>query len=819
MKKIAILGMALALVAAGCGGGEGDQAENEPTSTTANPNDEQVLSGEPSDNNDETTRSTAISAVWVPSSLALSEFIEVELAEDGIDLAVTEQNATYDEIETKAQAALNNGEAVLVPATIGARLAGAGAGVAARLFESSDAADAVSQLGVWLLAPPEKNEEVSFQPGEPAVRTVAVELAQPGPSSGADINVVGEVLTIAGEEADAVLDSKIQTAVFETGAAVVQELAEKYGTRAGGSVGARTIAKAAGPVASVLDFMYTMYQFEEAASEMIEAESRARSSSYETGMTAVAMLSDAHRRLCALKTPLNSGNLDPADAQELIDGLTRSARRAVGVGNQTVTDMNEFGDEANAAQIAQLIESRNATLLAKIIEMTNLATERAELVSSSTIVSGPITSALTSVLSNESANQAIGGALQVLFGNPEPGNQSVHSNGVLTVQSAGNTDIIRNGQFTFEPGDGGPGMDTLFPCGAGNDGLILCGASAPDQGQFVVVLTEFDGPLPTGPTDRYYQYGVVFDRNDDPIDNYRAGSSFPSDTWDNTDYWVEIAGGPAGMSLTVTDATTSSRVETGARAVISGNTLVVLMPLAEIGGGPNDPAVPFRSTSFWHVGDFGLDPPNEFNIDALPAVGMSLALPGETVLLTGPSGSPRPLFDEKRLNDTLDSIAAGLSGFQPETPSVDDPAVLNNEDACWASAQVFGDPTELGRGQLAFSYAGTLVNIRVTVHDSESAARGSARFRHLSVNSGCRDALISSVGGADDVLTETTFEDSRGSVRRTNFTIDGNPFESMSGAFYHGELTVRYSLTGLGDTSMVAEQILSAVQDALDPDS
>jgi len=115
---------------------------------------------------------------------------------------------------------------------------------------------------------------------------------------------------------------------------------------------------------------------------------------------------------------------------------------------------------------------------------------------------------------------------------------------------------------------------------------------------------------------------------------------------------------------------------------------------------------------------------------------------------------------------------------------------------------------------VAFSYNGTLIDLRVTIHESESSARGAVRFRHLTVNGDCGDALIASAAGSTDVTRMTTIETAYGSVIRRDFTSQGTPFEATSGAFHQGEVTVRYSVIGQGDTSMVADQVFEAVDNA-----
>lgn len=800
--------VALSLIASACGGGSSNTSEPTSTTAAANGNDEQVLSGD--DGSDDSA--VSVTGIWVPSALAMVEFVEFELAEDNIRLDVIEGEANYDAIEADATAALEDGLAVLVPSTIGARLVSEGATTHARLFESDDPEAAASQLGLWLVAQPSVADGAATSSFEADVQTVAADLGQ-ATNTNADIDVAGEVLTIAGEELDAVADSYVQTKKFEAGAAVVREIANKYGTRAGASVGARTVAKAAGPVGAVLDFMYTMYQFEEAASEMIEAESNARIAAYDTGMTAVAMLSDAHRRLCALEAPVISGDIEPKDSQELVDRMFSSARTAVRVGNASATDLENLGDADAAAQIRQLIEARDATVQAKIAELTSLIAERGAR-PAQVFVSDTVTSILDPILDAESRDRAIAGALDKIFSDPEPGNESMHSNGTLRVISAGETDIIRHGQFWYAPGIGGPGLDELFPCGASKNTTTLCDGPPSDATNYTVVLTSFGSSIAQGPTDRIYQYGVVFDRDGVESGNYRARPPFRYDTYDNTDLWVEVTGGPDGLGLNILDATDFSKVPTGGRVVVRGAAIAVFIPQTIFPSSPYSPAVPYRSTAFWHLGDFGIDPPHEFNIDASPIVHQPLAMPSEIVKLNGPGTSSGIDFDRGPMTRLYDAIGGGLAGFSAEPMSPDDPSALADTPECWAAHHFRDDPTELGTMQSDYTYNGALISIQVTTHDSESAARGGARFRHSHTNGICRDALISGVIGSDAITNTTRFANDHGSVIVSGFEANGTAFESTSGAFHHGPHTVRYSVVGAGDTSMVSDHVLDAVNDA-----
>jgi hypothetical protein len=806
--KILIALLTVALIASSCAGGSGTEEPSVgETTTEPDAKDDEVLSGNQGGSGD--TTSGRITAVWVPSSVGLADFVEIALEEAGIEVLVIEDKAVYSATEAMATAALRDGQAALVPSTIGARLVEAGATVHATLFESDDPTEATSQLGLWLVADLTANNEAATTRAEELV----VDLAQTSTTS-AHVDAIGETLEFVSDEADALADSKRQSLVFDTTGAIVEELAGAYGRRAGASVGIRTVAKVAGPVASVLDFLWTMRDFTIKAMDAIDAESQARISAYDQGMTAVAMLSDAHTRLCALEAPIITGELSQTNAEEIIDLMSRAGRRAVTLANATVQQLEDFGDDTNAAQIAQLVEARDDQLQKKLVEMLRLVRDRAA-EPAVVIVSEPVTSILSPVISKASTDSEIAKALDGIFSPPNPANETTHSNGLLKSTSDGETDIFRHGQLWVATSPGGPGLNTLFPCGTGDGVTVVCGDSPADTGVFTVVVAEYGAAVPLGPTDKLYQYGFVFDTTGDPADNYLAGPSFPNDVFDNTDTWYEVNGGPGGLSLKVTDASTFASLPSGARAAMRGSAIAVFIPQDEIGGGPDHPAVPYRATAFWHLGDFGINPPNEYNLDADPPVHQPLFLPSEIVKLDGPSSAGGPPFDPARIDGTRNALASGFAMFTPQTPAADDPSVLAEEDACWANQWFADEPTQLGERRLSFAYDTSLIDIRITEHDSDSAARGSARFRNFGESVRCRHALLTSATGSVDLVDMTIFESNHGSFVRTDLDLGGSPLQSSSGAFNHGQVTIRFSVTGSGDTTMVTDEVIRVVDDYL----
>lgn len=161
-------------------------------------------------------------------------------------------------------------------------------------------------------------------------------------------------------------------------------------------------------------------------------------------------------------------------------------------------------------------------------------------------------------------------------------------------------------------------------CGPHGDAWVVCAdpASALDDGELIAMVSVMQAPVPTADPTNLYQYGWVFDHDDDPSNNYRAPAQFPADTFDNTDLWFQLLYNPdSGWTLEVIDARDGelSALPSRARVIIRDDHLVLLIPRDEL-----DAIHPHRFTSFRHLGDFGMVPPFDFNIDAEPSVASGL---------------------------------------------------------------------------------------------------------------------------------------------------------------------------------------------------
>lgn len=163
---------------------------------------------------------------------------------------------------------------------------------------------------------------------------------------------------------------------------------------------------------------------------------------------------------------------------------------------------------------------------------------------------------------------------------------------------------------TFKPGSGGTAIAAPdFPCGAGPNGYTVCPSmpASMDEGDyfFAYLSTEADIPLSS---DRFITYGFVFDGDGNPNNNYVPHPSFPDDYFKDTDRWYTLDYDPVtGWTLVCRDATNSviTEVPTAARAIIRGNSVMLVVPSSEFAAA--EPS--YRVTAFTHTGDYGAPPP------------------------------------------------------------------------------------------------------------------------------------------------------------------------------------------------------------------
>lgn len=166
---------------------------------------------------------------------------------------------------------------------------------------------------------------------------------------------------------------------------------------------------------------------------------------------------------------------------------------------------------------------------------------------------------------------------------------------------------------------------SILSCGANDWGHTVCPtpAALPLEGDFVVLSTVMGGDVPLADPANRYIYSFVFDADNVSANNYRAPARYPKDFYDDTDRWYEASWVPGGawvLTAKTARGGTVTQVPTAARLVLSGDTIFFIAPRSEF-----DVAKPrWRFTAFRHKGDYGLNPPYDWNGDVEPPVGMPL---------------------------------------------------------------------------------------------------------------------------------------------------------------------------------------------------
>ena len=269
------------------------------------------------------------------------------------------------------------------------------------------------------------------------------------------------------------------------------------------------------------------------------------------------------------------------------------------------------------------------------------------------------------------------------------GNQVSHSDGQQAKPAAGATDITGINTFYADIEDSAADElfgNTDFPCGPGEFGFTVCGQSSFPAGRAFVIGVTYDDDIVIQDPLNIYQYGFVFDSDGDTTNNYEASESFPNDFFDGTDIFYVLAYTPqTGWELTGTDVRGERRdIATGARAVIRGDSIMMLVPASEI-----DLEQPsYRLTAFRHTGDFGLNPPNDWDADVVPPVDQPLIQFGEQLIKISFEDGRRELGRLEDLNRIQNFYSSYNQAFADQNtdflfeslhPAVYD---LYGEDAC-----------------------------------------------------------------------------------------------------------------------------------------
>jgi hypothetical protein len=177
----------------------------------------------------------------------------------------------------------------------------------------------------------------------------------------------------------------------------------------------------------------------------------------------------------------------------------------------------------------------------------------------------------------------------------------------------------------LDSSDGGPEGAT-FPPGAGAEGFTVAAApGAPlTEGEYCVFWLSVQAAIPLAEPTQRFTYAFVADGDANPANNWVPAPAFPDDFFAGTDRWYELDYTPAtGWALrcrAVGPGNTLTTVASAARAILAGDTLLLLVPRGEFALA----TPPFRASTFAHLGDFGQNPPFTWSGDPTPPVAEGL---------------------------------------------------------------------------------------------------------------------------------------------------------------------------------------------------
>jgi hypothetical protein len=212
-----------------------------------------------------------------------------------------------------------------------------------------------------------------------------------------------------------------------------------------------------------------------------------------------------------------------------------------------------------------------------------------------------------------------------------------------------------------------------YPCGPGINGWTLCATQAAlEPGPYVIIVNVLEGDVPRNDPGRIYQYGFVFDADDDESNNYVPSPPFTNDFFRDTDWWCEARyDASSGWTLAATDARDGNflNVQTNARLIIDGNTMTLVVPASELSAD----LPTYRVTAFSHSGDFGQNPPHDWEGDVEAPVDQPLREIEEVTTdpgaggnggggSGGPGGSPASGDGASGCDCQTVSLSAGSTG-------------------------------------------------------------------------------------------------------------------------------------------------------------
>lgn len=136
---------------------------------------------------------------------------------------------------------------------------------------------------------------------------------------------------------------------------------------------------------------------------------------------------------------------------------------------------------------------------------------------------------------------------------------------------------------------------------------LICPKDAADlvPGKVWFLVMKLDAPIPMDDETTHYTYSFVVDKDGDPANNFQAQSPFDWDYYQNTDRWYELTWKPDlgawGINISDIGSSVYNTAESNARALITGDVIVMLIPGEEI---LTSDGIHVRFTAFGHDGSF-----------------------------------------------------------------------------------------------------------------------------------------------------------------------------------------------------------------------
>jgi hypothetical protein len=181
-----------------------------------------------------------------------------------------------------------------------------------------------------------------------------------------------------------------------------------------------------------------------------------------------------------------------------------------------------------------------------------------------------------------------------------------------------------------------------FPGGQGPYGTTFWASDPPSTpGRYVFYHVEYEADVPIDDISADFQYAIVWDSDGDPSNNWVGQGIFDADLFNGTDKWLQLRkqiGLTAELTMSETDGSNVTTVESEAGAFVNGNAAVFMVPYSEFLSRNLFAAA--RTTTFLNIdGNFGVGNDDGWSSDQAPVQ------PGLYIPSTPAAASNAPHFE------------------------------------------------------------------------------------------------------------------------------------------------------------------------------